>query len=399
MEKLKHVILTFTSAYLPGYKAGGPLRTIANLVEYLSDEFEFWIVTRDRDLNDTSPYHGIKPNEWQVVGKAMVYYLLPESCTINNIAALISMTTHDVLYLNSYFDPFGTIRPLLARRLGRLPLKPVIVAPRGEFSVGALQLKYIKKNIYIKIAGLLRLYNDVIWQASSEYEAQDIIRTMLVDSANIHVAINLPTSQSTHSYDSHAVGSTSDHQNLRVLFLSRISQKKNLDYALRAIKHVNARILFDIYGPVEDAVYWQQCQNLIRQLPENIKVKYCGSVVAEHVRSVFSGYDLFFFPTRGENYGHVIAESLSIGTPVLVSDQTPWRNLSADQLGWDIPLNDEKKFAELIDKYALMTLRDRLTWRESIKTKIMERLSNPGIFEDNRKLFRQAIRKREHCDG
>ena len=48
--------------------------------------------------------------------------------------------------------------------------------------------------------------------------------------------------------------------------------------------------------------------------------------------------DLFFLPTRGENFGHVIAEALSVGTPVLISDQTPWRKLAAVGLGHDLPL-------------------------------------------------------------
>jgi hypothetical protein len=41
-------------------------------------------------------------------------------------------------------------------------------------------------------------------------------------------------------------------------------------------------------------------------------------------------YDLFLFPTLGENYGHVISEALASGCPVVISDQTPWRNLEAE---------------------------------------------------------------------
>ena len=45
----KPVILVFLGNYLPGFKSGGPLRTIVNLVDNLSDEFEFLIITSDRD--------------------------------------------------------------------------------------------------------------------------------------------------------------------------------------------------------------------------------------------------------------------------------------------------------------------------------------------------------------
>lgn len=71
----KPKILTFVSYYLPGYKAGGPLRTIANMVEHLGNDFEFWIVTRDRDLGDTVPYADVIINEWNDVHGAKVFYL------------------------------------------------------------------------------------------------------------------------------------------------------------------------------------------------------------------------------------------------------------------------------------------------------------------------------------
>ena len=45
----KPVILAFIGNYLPGYKAWGILRTVVNTLDHLCDEFEFWIVTRDRD--------------------------------------------------------------------------------------------------------------------------------------------------------------------------------------------------------------------------------------------------------------------------------------------------------------------------------------------------------------
>ena len=44
------IILSFAGHYLPGYKAGGPIRSIANMVDQLGDEFDFRIVAGDRDL-------------------------------------------------------------------------------------------------------------------------------------------------------------------------------------------------------------------------------------------------------------------------------------------------------------------------------------------------------------
>lgn len=389
----KTKILTLTGYYLPGYKSGGPLRTIVNMVEHLSDEFEFWIITKDRDLGDSRPYPDIQPNAWQSVGKAMVYYLSPTKDNLNHLARLIVVTAHDILYLNSFFDPFGTIRPLLARKCGMLSNKPVVLAPRGEFSPGALQLKYLKKFLYIKAARLLGLYRNLTWQASSEFEAEDIIWNLGVPSAFIHIAMDLPAPVTIGVIGTAPTDAAEGSLPLRIVFLSRISPKKNLDYALVVLQKVTIPISFDIYGPAEDADYWQQCQELIKQLPYTITVSYKGSVAAEQVRSVFSRYDLFFFPTRGENYGHVIAESLSVGTPVLLSDQTPWRNLADDRFGWDLSLNSSNSFVEKINICAQISSTERYAWRTHIKEKIVARLSDPLVFEANRELFRNAIKQ------
>lgn len=174
----KPAILTFVHYYLPGYKSGGPVRTIANMVERLSGELEFHIVTADRDMLDTQPYSDIIVDSWNMVGKARVFYTSPARCSLGSIAKLVNDTPHDVLYLNSFFDPVFTVKPLLARRLGLLPKRPTVLAPRGEFSEGALCIKSWKKGFYIKAASLFGLYHDLTWHASSNHELDDIQREL-----------------------------------------------------------------------------------------------------------------------------------------------------------------------------------------------------------------------------
>ncbi|MCX6327798.1 MAG: glycosyltransferase, partial [Bacteroidia bacterium] len=173
--------------------------------------------------------------------------------------------------------------------------------------------------------------------------------------------------------------------------LSRIARVKNLDYALRILSNVKAKVIFDIYGPKEDLKYWKECQKLINNLPLNITVKYSGIVNPDQVMQIFSRYDLFLFPSGGENYGHVIVESLTSGTPVLISDKTPWRNLQNDNLGWDISLDQMDSFTEVIDNYALLSIEERSGKRASIKAKIEEHLLDPVVMEANRQLFLKQI--------
>ncbi len=49
-------ILTFNRYYLPGYRAGGPIRTLANTVAQLGEEFSFRIITLNHDSGVDTPY-------------------------------------------------------------------------------------------------------------------------------------------------------------------------------------------------------------------------------------------------------------------------------------------------------------------------------------------------------
>ena len=50
----------------------------------------------------------------------------------------------------------------------------------------------------------------------------------------------------------------------------------------------------------------KKCKKLMNNLPKNIKTTFEGQVQHDKVQNYFSKYDLFIFPTRGENFGHVI---------------------------------------------------------------------------------------------
>ncbi len=382
------IILTFAHYYLPGFKSGGPVRTIANMVEALGDEFEFRIVTADRDLLDVVPYLGIPSDVWTCVGKASVFYVSPERRSLLAWVRLIRETQHDVLYLNSLFDPHYTVLPMILEKLLGSPKKLVVIAPRGELSPGALRLERWKKEPFLTIAKIVGLYRNVLWHASTEDEAQ-LIRRQFSGTARIATARNLPPISAQQQAWDRVVHPSGP---LRIVFLARISRMKNLDYALMVLAKTRIPIHFDIWGTREDPAYWKQCQEQIQALPENIVAHYRGVADHSEVNKILAGYDLFFFPTLGENYGHVIAEALSAGTPVLLSDQTPWRNLHNEGVGWDLPLeNGETAFLNAIEEASHKVGLEKVAWRQKVLDFSKDRLNDPSLLEANRALFLQAV--------
>lgn len=386
----RHVILTFVRHYLPGYKAGGPLRTIANMVEALGDEYDFRIVTLDRDATEAAAYPDMEEGVWTPVGKAKVFYLAPTRSGLARIAKILCETPHDILYLNSFFDPDFTLKPLLARRLGVAPRVPVVLAPRGEFSPAALRIKGARKRAFLAAAGVAGLHRDVRWQASSVAEQNDIRRTFGRLASRIVVAPDMPDTMSVAlpGFVPRAQGAP-----LRICFLSRIAPMKSLDFALEILRDVAVPVRFDIHGPIEDEAYWKRCQEIARTLPDTVCVTYRGSIPHTDVPATLACHDLFFLPSRGENFGHAIFEALSAGTPVLISDQTPWRGLAERGVGWDLCLEGRAAFGRAVFESAGWTPAQQAECRRRCIEFAEEQERSEGAIEAIRALFAPSRRE------
>ena len=385
-DRLK--VLTFVRSYLPGYKAGGQLRTVARIVEVLGEDIEFKIVTSDRDAGDGQSYTDIEL-VWNAVGNALVNYRDPRSRGFRALRDLIHNTPHDVIFLTSFFDFRFSIKSILLRYLKAID-SPIVIAPQGEFSPGALAIKRAKKRLFIFLVKRLGLYKCVLWKATSELEAEHIRREFGHD-AEIHVAMDMPTIDTLNQHLPKRP--RKQPGTIRLAWLSRISPKKNVDGALRILEKLNGEITFDIIGPVSDPAYWRKCERIAANLPKNIRVNYRGIIEHHEVVQTLANYDLFFFPTHGENFGHVVPEALIAGCPVLMSDQTPWRDLTERGVGWDVALSEIDKFRSILT-WAIEA--DHEEWSEWSARARAFGLSTTYVEESidaHKKLFRHALRR------
>jgi glycosyltransferase involved in cell wall biosynthesis len=141
---------------------------------------------------------------------------------------------------------------------------------------------------------------------------------------------------------------TKEAGELKLVYLSLINEHKNLLLLLQLISNIKSRISLDIFGPVVDEMYWNRCKGLIEKMPE--KVHYKGVIEPSRVQEVLSQYHVFILFTKGENFGHAIYESLSVGRPVITSHFTPWKNLSNQRAGANV---DFENLNETIEKMNL----------------------------------------------
>ena len=380
----KKIILCFIKYYLPGYRSGGPVRSIVNFVEKFGDEYDIRIVCSSHDAIDNKPYDNINIEEWNQVGKAKVFYLSNKIIKFKKIFNLLNDLKYDMIYLNSFFTFTFSIFPLLLQYFNFINLKSFVIAPRGEFNVNAIRIKKIKKKIYLLFAKTTGFYNNICWQASSELESNDIRRVIGRNAINIKIAPDLIFSNQNIfkelTYQKKKISV------FKIVFLSRISPMKNLDFLIRVLSNVSNPLEFSILGPKEDSQYWKECKTLMGKIPAHIKIIVGDEIAPEKVHETFGKYDLFVFPTRGENFGHVIPESLAAGTPILLSDRTPWLQDKSSALQV-LPLK-RKLWVQAIEEWASLS-SDKILLRRKAALNYANKIKliNEKSVRDNKQLF------------
>jgi glycosyltransferase involved in cell wall biosynthesis len=351
MEKQrKQRILVFIDWYLPGYKAGGPVRSMANMTAHLASEFDFYIVTRNTEYGESEPYTTVRADSWNNVQPGVqVWYASHGRTSLTRWRKLIQAVKPDVVYINGIYSPLFSLLPLVAARLLKWP--QIIVAPRGMLAKSAIRLKRGKKELFLMAAARIGFYRRVCWHVTNEAEGAQVT-ALFGENVKMVVAANLARKVLPETGTCHKEPGL-----LRLCCFARIAPEKNTLYAIECLQLIKEKVQveFHLYGQIYNQSYWKECLLAMEQLPQGITVTHKGSVEPEAISETLRQYHLLFLPSRGENFGHVILESLMAGRPVLISDQTPWQGLSSKKAGLDLPLDNKQRYASAIIQFAGMT--------------------------------------------
>ena len=336
----KKILITI-DWFLPGTKSGGPVRSYANMIAHLGGHFDFYIITRDTDYCSDEVYENIKSNTWNQLDKhTFVYYFSKDQLNPKNLKNLLSETVFDIAYINGIYSWNFSILPLWLLRKH----KNVIVAARGMFNPQAFSVKKTKKKLFLNLANLLGLYKNVIFHATNEDEASHI-KSIIDSNRAIRIAPNLPRFIATVRTNLKQKSNPTKFVNI-----ARISKEKGTLTMIEALQEVKGSLVLDIFGPIYDEAYWKLCQQSISQLPKQIKVSYKGILPSDDVPKVMEEYDYFVLLSEGENFGHAILEAFMAGCPVIISDQTPWKELVLKGIGWDVNVKNKMAVKTVFEK-------------------------------------------------
>jgi glycosyltransferase involved in cell wall biosynthesis len=355
-------ILVLLGCFSTGVEAMGPNQSLIGMARALSARYRFRVLAE--------AVAGDGPGTWSSVAGLEQMPLRKGLTGARGLRRAINETPHDLIISNGFFDTQFTLPLLIYRRFGLIARKPTLIAPRGEFSPGALTISPRRKRAYLAMARLLGLLGgEVAIQATTATEAEEIRTGLRFYKGRFFVTPNIRSLPAVPAFVRRRPG-----EPLRIAFLSRIDRKKNLLFALEVLAAAGLPVVFSIYGPPQQPDYWQQCQARIATMPDHVSVVYHGAIGQAEVPEAMAGNDLFFLPTKGENFGHAIVDALAAGTPALLSDQTPWRGLEAEHAGWDIPLADTHGFVAAIRSMAEMPEQAQRAMRAAARAFVEGRL-------------------------
>lgn len=340
-------LLIMAPLFWPQKNSGGPPISIMNMVQSIKDRFDIYIISKNHEINDDKPLEAILPG-WNQFEFGKAFYTLKGEHTFKTITRLIEDVEPDVIYQNSFFS-IDDLLPVLAYKKKHKNVK-VIVAPRGEFYPERLKIGKLKKTVYSKLFRYSGLLKDVYFQGTGQEECmQEKVFLGIPDDHLMNIQNISLTVKGLH-------GSIEKKANeLKLVYIARIHPTKNTLKAIEWLRGLSGNVQYDIYGSIEDEMYWKQCQDAIAILPQNIIVRYKGVIEHDQVASTIAGYHVYYMPTTGENFGHSIVEAMIMGKPVVISDQTPWTDVN-DNGGFAISLNDEKAFVSALDELVEMNI-------------------------------------------
>lgn len=358
--------------FVPAFRAGGPIQSVANLVANYTEGVEYFIFCGNTDLTGEI-LQGITIGEWTNYNDCTkVWYAGTENVS-NSICEQVEKVVPDVLFIIGLFDWRYNIVPMFFCKAGTK-----IISVRGMLHPGALSQKKWKKLFFLKMLKA-RGTQKYIFHATDKIEAEYIQQQFGKD-ARVSVAGNFSKKMEAVSSPPKTVGK------LQLVTIALISPMKNHLLVLQALQHCTAFIKYDIYGPVKDEAYWQQCLALIEAMPVNIKVQYHGELLPQSVAPVLSQQHVFIMPSKSENFGHAIAEALAAGKPVITSHNTPWNDLGNQMAGENVNLS----VGEITNAINIFAAQDQASYNSFAAAAVqyaLVHLDTDNKLVDYRKMF------------
>lgn len=323
-------VLHISPSYKPASIYGGPIRSISLLCETLRNRIEIQLLTTTANGRQDLPAQRKEVDGVDVIyfkritkdhthlSPFLLYYLYQQIRKNNQQ----TIPTPLIIHIHSWWNTVALFSCLIAQLLKI----PVILSPRGMIGNYTFNNRnWLLKKLIHHTLGLYLLKNCCI-HATSKQEAQDILSVF--QPKQLTVIPNLISVHKTQQYPHLAI------ESFKILFLSRIEQKKGLELLFKGLEHLSINWTLNIVGD-GNRRYIRQLQSLVCNYPFKHRITWYNAVDDTEKYRVFAAHDLFILPSYNENFANVVLECLSVGTPVAISTGVGLADyVVKNKLGW-----------------------------------------------------------------
>ncbi len=298
------------------------------------------------------------------------------------VAPSMKISDYDVIHAHSP-PPFHSY---LAARIGKKNKTPFVLTYHCDPEIPSFFGRFVSW-MYTKTFGSYTLKNaDRIIVSTKTYAATS--RAMWT-----HEPVVIPSAVDINEFnpkiDGNNIRKKYDLNGNAVLFVGRLVEHKGLEYLIKSAKNVDAKYLIVGEGEIK---------NELKNLAENIglkdKIIFTGKVSSTELPKYYAASDVFVLPSimRLESFGLVIAEAMSCGKPVIVSDIPGVREVITDNVeGVLVPPMDEKILSEKIN-LLLSNKEMRKRMGDSGRKKVEEKFSWDKVIQKIEKVYEEAVR-------
>ncbi len=311
---------------------------------------EYYIFCGDTDLNGGA-LENITTGEWTVFNDYTQVWYANHASISDSLVRQVEEVKPDILYIVGIYSWYFNIVPLV---FCKVPRK--ILSARGMLHPGALSQKKWKKKIFLRLFKLFEYQFKVSFHAT-DAEEKGYIHSHFENHVEVFVAGNFPNNIGAVTAAPKQVGI------LKLITIALISPMKNILPVLESLQNITTNVQYDIYGPVKEFDYWERCKEKIKLLPGNVTVHYHQEIEPREVKDALSQSHVFILPSKSENFGHAIYESLSAGLPVITSNNTPWNGLQEADAGINLSPENTIELEQAIDLFATMDEAAFTLWR------------------------------------
>lgn len=319
------VIFPITKFY--PVQSGGPIYTLLWHCEALnSNGIEVKIYT------STSGFDSIKTkvpktDTYLKTSMGEIIYRSGSLAIFKNIKTILNeVKSDDIVHLNSFFSPISFLT-FLALKMFKKNTN-IIWSVRGEFNKNAISINKLKK---LPILTLIRSRIDnTIFHSTSSQETNDILNQF--ENAKIIKIPNLINFQPKLNYP----------KKKEIIFVGRIHPIKNIENLIEAI-HLSREFKLHNYklkiiGKYESrhTSYYNNLKKMVLSYNLSNYVQFIDHIVGEEKWKAYSEAMFLCLPSKTENFGNVVVEALSQGTPVIASLGTPWESLNNEKAGFHV---------------------------------------------------------------